>query len=123
MRYRAIGFLVLLSLGQTGCLKLFDSYYTAPKHFFPATAKLKQMDKSVNQAYKGALRTLELQEWGVTKKELNTDTAFIRARKGSRELVIDIKGEGDSSSVRAEIDQAGNDGDLWNILNEMDLMP
>jgi hypothetical protein len=38
-------------------------------------------------------------------------------------LVIDIKGEGESSSVRAEIDQAGNDGDLWNLLNEMDMMP
>ncbi len=123
MRLLALFFLAVMIIGQTGCLKLLDAYYTKPKHFFPATAKLRQMDKTVEQAYKSALRTLELQEWGVSKKELNTDSALIRARKASRELVIDIQGEGESSSVRAEIDQAGNDGDLWNILNEMDMMP
>ncbi|MBY0588518.1 hypothetical protein K2X85_15185 [bacterium] len=123
MRTIAIGFLIALVVAQVGCLKVLDQYYTAPKHYFPGTAKLKQMDKKVDQAYKSALRTLEVQEWGVSKKEVNADSAFIRARKASRELVIDIKGEGNSSAVRAEIDQAGNEGELWNLLNEMDLMP
>jgi hypothetical protein len=123
MRCLPVLLVTFFVLGQVGCLKLLDSYYTAPKHFFPATAKVRQMDKSVDQAYKAAMRTLELQEWGVSKKEISTESAMIRARKESRELVIEIKGDGASSSVRAEIDQAGNDGDLWNILNEMDLMP
>lgn len=115
--------IVAAVLLQSGCLKLLDAYYTAPKHFSPGTAKLRQMDKNVEQAYKAALRTMELEEWGVSKKELKPDSAMIRAHKNSRELVIDIKGEGDSSSVRAEIDQAGNDGELWNIMNHMDMMP
>lgn len=109
-------------LSLTGCLNILDQYYNSPKHFFPGTAKVRNYGKSVDHAYNAALTVLEQRGWGVAKKELNPDSAMIRANKNAREMIIDIKGEGDSSEVRIEIDQSGNEAEIWAVMTELDML-
>ena len=122
---RTLLILILFSgaLFSTGCIKALDQYYTAGKHFRLGTAKVKRIDKPVDRAYSAALTVLEQNGWGVAKKELETDSALIRAHRQEREMIVDIKGEGDSSEVRVEIDQSGNDGEVWAFFSELDMMP
>jgi len=122
---RMIGILLLMTtvLSMTGCIKAIEQYYTAPKHYRFGSAKMKQVDRTVESAYHASLNVLVQNGWGVAKKELETDSALIRATRQHLEMVIDIKGEGDSSQVRVEIDQSGNDGELWAFFSELEMMP
>ncbi|MBX9653522.1 hypothetical protein K2Y11_07875 [bacterium] len=122
---RTIGILLLMTfiLGLTGCIKAIDQYYTVPKHYRFGTAKVKQVDRTVESAYNAALNVLVQNGWGVAKKELETDSASIRATRQHLEMVIDIKGEGESSEVRVELDQSGNDGEVWAFFSELEMMP
>ena len=123
MRSSFIVIAVTCILGVTGCFKALEQYYTPSKHFHMGTAKVKVVNRTVESAYNATLAVLEENGWGVTKKELEKDSALIRAGKQQLEMIVDIKGEGDSSEIRAEIDQGGNDGELWNYFSGLDMMP
>lgn len=123
MERLAGGLVLCVSLTCGGCFHTLDEYFTAPKHFRFATAKVRRFDKPLERAYSTALTVLDQHDWGVRSKELSSESAMIRATKLERELVLDMTREGDSTQIRLEIDQDGNDGEAWSLLNEIDLLP
>jgi hypothetical protein len=110
-------------LSTGGCLTAIDQYYTSAKHYKFGTAKVRRVAKPVERAYEAALTVLEQKGWGVSSKELSSESALIRANRNERSLVFDIKGDGDASTVRLEIDQSGNEAETWSLLNELDMLP
>lgn len=110
----------LISLA-CGC-SLLSKYYTLPKHFPLGTAKVKRVSQGLEKTYDAALTVLEQNGWGVSKKERSEESAIIAAYKEERELIFDLRSEGESAEVRLEINQAGNDADVWAMLNELDML-
>lgn len=121
MRSLAVAACIMVAIGP-GCAVL-DQYYTKSEHFAFGTAKTWQSEKSVKRAYEAALMVLDERDYGVAKKELNPESALIRAHRNERELVIDIKGEGEGAKIRLEMDQAGNDGEVFELKQQMEMLP
>lgn len=123
MRALAKAILVASTLLSTGCLKLLNGYYSAPKHFMLGTTKVEHSDKSVERAYRAALDVLKDRGYGVSRKEMESESAMIRANKDAIEIVVDIKSQGEGSEIRLETDTGGQQGELWELMTEIRMMP
>lgn len=123
MRGWFVAIAAVAAFSATGCLKVLDAYYSKSEHFPLGTAKVQQSDKSVERAAHAALTVLADRGYGIGSKEIESDSALLRANKGTVELVVSIKKQGEGSQIRVESDLAGNHGELWEILTAMDMLP
>lgn len=123
MRGWLISMVALVAMASTGCLKAIEPYYSSSEHFRFGTAKVQQSDKNVERAAHAALTVLADRGYGIASKEIKSDSAIVRANKDTIELVVSIESQGEGSEIRVETDQAGNHGELWEIMTAVDMMP
>lgn len=123
MRKATAAIVLALVFASTGCLKLLNGYYSAPKHFLWGTTKVEQSDKSVDRAYHASLEVLKERGYGVSRKELHSESAMIRANKGAAEVVVDIESQGEGSVVRIEMDEGGRQAEIFQLMQQISMMP
>ncbi|MGL5095325.1 MAG: hypothetical protein ACRDD1_07035, partial [Planctomycetia bacterium] len=59
----------------------------------------------------------------VRKNTSDDDRACVVATRDGREYTFDLEQVGDGCKVRVEINQSGNDGDAWQLLRDVEMMP
>jgi hypothetical protein len=123
MRIGTAATILALTFASTGCLKLLNGYYSAPKHFLWGTTKVEQSEKSVDRAYHAALEVLKERGYGVSRKELHSESAMIRANKGAAEWVVDIESRGEGSVIRVETDEGGQQAEVIQLQRWIAMMP
>ena len=105
-----------------GCA-LLEQYYTHPTEYPLGTAKLTPSAKSVRRAFDAALVALKERDYGVSRKTVADAEARIWATGPGFEIYVQIDGDGDGCKIRIEINQAGREGTIWDLMKIIEMMP
>lgn len=114
--------LLVATLMTTGC-NLLEEFYVPGQHFQFGTVKQIELAKPVSDVVQTVQIVLKEQEFNITKVDQQQDSAQVWATKDMRSYVFDIKGQGSGVTIRLEIDQAGNDGAAWTLMQQIQSMP
>lgn len=116
--YLAIG-----AIWPIGC-KAFQGYVHSARHFRFGTVDEVQVGKPAGRVIENLRRTLAMRDIGIISVETEQEATQMRASKDGLTYVFDVVELGEEATlVRLEIDQAGNNGEIWSLLNDVKAMP
>lgn len=106
----------------TGC-NVLDPYIPHPVHFRFATTEDMQSEKSMDRLAKFLQVVLREEAIAITNIDEKAESIQICGKKDGLEYIFDIKKAGEGSTLHAEVNQVGNNKDLWGIMKRLDSFP
>lgn len=112
-----------LAFAASGC-NIFEGYYYKGTHFPLGTVSERDFNKSTSHMFSTVQRVLRDRGYSIRKADQpNSESAQIWGSKNGIDYVFDVKSVGEGCQVHLEIGQAGNDGDAWSLMNDLENYP
>lgn len=115
--------LLITALAFGGGCKLMTYSTMVGDHFRFGTVYEKDSPKSVPDVVRNCKIVLSERDFSLRKVEESEEAAQIHAAKNGVEYILDLKSIGTGTLIHIEASQAGNDMEVWSILNDVLALP